>query len=296
MKDSSEIRGIIKNDGDVAPYQVKGFPIDNSIRIPGKNVLSTMKDIEIWYHFVRWYDQPEGQVALEFLKQKYDRFLHKVAHRLSHSNSHEFEYKDFFGFACQGFLYSLLTYDFETGVEKGTTLNTWLHANTYPYANNQRYAARMVASNSHLRQDIKYAAGGYDHDPELKAKFERQRKWQSESDIALAMQRVKLLDSPAMFSELTDNDEDESHELLIEDGAVLTEEQLTLRMMIHDMKNTFSEIEKNIFEKHFEQELNAQEVADELDLDYRKTLNLIRKIKEKSQNYYMQTQKELAAV
>ena len=154
----------------------------------------------------------------------------------------------------------------------------------------------MVSSNSHLRQDIKYAAGGYDSDPEKKELFERQRNWVNDSDIALALQRVKLLDSPAMFSDLMDNDDEESHELLIEDPNVLNEEQLTLRILINNMKETFSDVERKIFEYHFEQEMNAQEVASELSLDYRKTLNLIRKIKEKSVAYYNQSEQELALV
>jgi RNA polymerase sigma factor (sigma-70 family) len=296
MKNNSKIRGIIKSEGDQAPYQVKGFPTSYSNHIPGANVLATMKDIEVWYHFIRWYDHPNGQIALQYLVQKYDRFFHKTAHKLSHSNPHEFEYADFVGFASQGFLYALLTYDFETGIEKGSSLNTWIHSNAYPFANNQRYSARMVSSNSHLRQDIKYAAGGYDSDPEKKELFERQRNWVNDSDIALALQRVKLLDSPAMFSDLMDNDDEESHELLIEDPNVLNEEQLTLRILINNMKETFSDVERKIFEYHFEQEMNAQEVASELSLDYRKTLNLIRKIKEKSVAYYNQSEQELALV
>jgi DNA-directed RNA polymerase specialized sigma subunit len=300
MKQSKEVRGIIipENDknGLCVPYQVKGFPVDKSTHIPSKNVFATMKDIEIWYHFIRWYGHPNADIALSFLIQKYDRFLHKIAHQLSKSNNHEFEYHDFLGFAHQGFLYSVLTYDYEKGLENGSSLNTWLHSNSYPYANNQRYASRMVGSNSHLRQDIKYAAGGYDSTPELKEKFEKQRNWSSDTDIALALQRVKLLDSPAMFSELTDNDEEESHELLIADSNVLNESQLTLRLLIDDMKNIFDDIELKIFEYHFEQEMNAQEVSKELDMEYRKTLNIIKRVREKSQAFYNRSEREVALV
>lgn len=281
-----EIRGVIKEEGDLAPYQVKGYPVDKSNRVPSLNAFKTMKDLEVWYHYARWYDHPNGEAALSYLTSKYDRFLHKVANRLMLSNSHEFEYRDFLGFALQGFYYSLATFDPVAAKEKGSTLITWLHSNTYPYANNQRYAARMVSSNSHLRQDIKYAAGGYDHDPNQKEKFEKQRKWQDDSDIALALQRVKLLDTPAMFSEFLDNDSDEPKELAIADDSVVSEDQLVVRLFVDGMKNTFTDLERKIFEYHFEQEWNAQEVAKELSLEYRKTLVLINKVREKSKAYF----------
>ena len=47
---------------------------------------------------------------------------------------------------------------------------------------------------------------------------------------------------------------------------------------------------------HFLDSMSAQDISNEMDIEYRKTLAMIRKIKEKSAAYIEKTDRDLAAI
>lgn len=276
------------------PYQVKGFEKDYSHHIPGKKVMERMKDHEVWYHYIRWYNDKRSQEAFNVLFVKYNKLITKVAHRLAASNSHENTFDDYYCYALEGFIYSLLTYDHEKKLETclmegKNTLNTWLNSNTYKFANNVRHNTRMIKSSSHIRQDVKYMAGGYDHDEDAKRQYEKKRGIRTDEDRADIISKAKPMDSPAMFSEFTSNHahDDQKETWMLPDDS-WNEEQALMKIALEKLYNVLDDEEKKLFDLHFVQGISATEIAEMQHDDYRSVLSQIRKLTQASKKFLSQ--------